>query len=1139
MWLVSGALLIAFASYVALPFGLAWYLPRYAAQHGIHLDVGRVRVDPFGARLNFSGVRVATSGDSSIEWSNVETRVDLAELAAGRLVLDRFHLSEAKLHAGDAGVDGVGVLPEIPAGLPQEVSVGELVIDDIELATVSEALGHPATVDWLRISSLDGVFRPEGAEVEAALSIGTGRTRLHGRLNLDDTGWILNASEIVANDVPLDGLPTVLGADGRWRGRLDGTGPVRLVYSPINGAFSATTGGRWAIEGLELGLAQITVSGARADWNGAAFMTSSGDAVNALSVDGDIGVRELRIEVGDLLDIEAAELMVQVDASQAPEPRLSMQGHAPAIRFRGKGGAFEAVDATATNLVSQLALTLADDVGVEVDRLKSGALTVNLPAARSIDIGQIELDRVVVESDSNAVVAAAGTAERVDWRGFTGPRGTGTATRLAMRRIARHGDGEFRVASTSAEAVEDRTGDSVLRLREVALDATSLSPDGTLAVGGVLVSDVWLAGETGTLVIERVTLDAVERTGGGAIRIASGRAQLVDHARTGDRAIVGTGLELAGGAVSGRAWEAKHVRLGEIAIETGDASYAMRELSLADATGEGERADARLATLGTLELGVGGHRAVIEDLAADAPRWQEGAGGARAIEAASIALDTVGRHRWRSSGWRLTGVETSASGRATADAASLESLVLNASADSTAGAQRIELDAPVFDGESAVHAASAFAERAYFRTGDGFDIDVAGLRADAIDWNDDTLDAERGAALLMSVAAAPVRASFDTVSFSSARLGADGLHGLGTLTSASGRGRVEHVLEWSAGAVALGGYRAPAYGETTFDFVETRDVELVGEGNQASLRFERGAARDTRIDASGATVIETAEVDGIVLAGGGTHARASARALRASPLTLRESGLEIGALGFAGIEGEIGLSASGDWELPPVPIGTRDDRSSFRVRIREASTAEPGSVMRFTDRTTEPVFTESVDIASAELRAFDSGAIGVPARFSVDATTGALKALHADGVVVPTLTGTDFGLDATVHELSLRALSPYSRLHLGRSVEGGYADLTIDARIRTSDLEAVADFTLSDVALGKPGLAAGSSGLDADDSASLDAALGSLADEQGRIELAVPLRGWLDAPGFDFDRLVIRALVRAVLENAQVLPESE
>ena len=587
MWLVSGALLIAFASYVALPFGLAWYLPQHAAQYGVRLEVKRVRVEPFSSRLDFSGVRVATSGDSSIEWSNVETRVDLAELLSGRLVLDRFRLSEATLHAGESGMDVSGVLREVPAALPEEMRVGELVIDGIDLATVSEALGHPATVDWLRISSLDGVFRPDGAEIEADLSIGQGRARLRGRINHDETGWILNAGEVVANDVPLDGLSTVLGTEGSWHGRLDGAGPVRLVYSPIDGAFSATTGGRWAIDGLELGLAQVEILGARADWNGAAFMMSSGDAVNTLSVDGEVGLRELRIGVADMLEVEAAELVLQVDASQAPEPRVSVEGQAPVARFEVRGGPFDALDAEATNLVSRAALSFADGIGIEVDSLKSSAVTVRLPADRSVDIEQIELERVVVEPASDVISAAAGTADRVYWSGFTTPQGTGTATRVALRRIELHGNGEFRVASASAEAIEDRNGDSVLRLRDTALDETTISPAGAVAVGVARIADVWHASESSTLVIERVALDAVEQTGTGAVRVASASADLVDHARTGDRAIVATKLGVAGGAVSGRTWEAEHIRLGGVDIETADASYTLRELALADAAGEG------------------------------------------------------------------------------------------------------------------------------------------------------------------------------------------------------------------------------------------------------------------------------------------------------------------------------------------------------------------------------------------------------------------------------------------------------------------------------------------------------------------------------------------------------------------------
>ena len=189
-WLVSGALLIAFTSYVALPFGIVWYLPQYAAQYGVRLDVERARVEPFSSRLDLFGVRVAASGGSSIEWSSIETRVDLAELLSGRLVLDDFRLSEAKLHTGDPGVNVTGVLSKVPAALPEEVSIGELFIDGIELATVSEALGHPATIDWLRISSLDGVYpargrRGRGRPLHRGGTLQPSGTRQPRRIGLD------------------------------------------------------------------------------------------------------------------------------------------------------------------------------------------------------------------------------------------------------------------------------------------------------------------------------------------------------------------------------------------------------------------------------------------------------------------------------------------------------------------------------------------------------------------------------------------------------------------------------------------------------------------------------------------------------------------------------------------------------------------------------------------------------------------------------------------------------------------------------------------------------------------------------------------------------------------------------------------
>ena len=398
-----------------------------------------------------------------------------------------------------------------------------------------------------------------------------------------------------------------------------------------------------------------------------------------------------------------------------------------------------------------------------------------------------------------------------------------------------------------------------------------------------------------------------------------------------------------------------------------------------------------------------------------------------------------------------------------------------------------------------------------------------------------------------------MRASFDSVAFTSARLGAGGVHRIGSLASASGRGHVERLLEWSAGALALDGYRAPVADVATLDFIEIRDVDVAGSANEARLRTGRLTAREARIEPSGVMVFASAQASGVTLdsvhggagmGGAGTLAGTSADALRASPLAIRESGVEIGALSLFGLESTIGVDERGGWELPVFPAPPAragEPRSSLRVRIEEASTAEPGSVVRLIDRTTDPDFMAVIDVTSAALRGFDSEAIDVPARFSVEAAGGAFTALQAGGLLTPTLTGTDLDLNATIQGLSLPRLSPYSRLHLGRPVEGGHADVAVAATVRTSDLEGIADFTVSDLALGESESPAGSGspGAGPVEASAFDAALGLLEDERGRIVLKAPLRGKLDAPGFDLDGLLARALAAAVLETAQSTPKAE
>ena len=1018
-----------------------------------------------------------------------------------------------------------------PAELPGGVSIGALVVADVELATLSEALGRPVAVDWLRVSSIDEALRAGGAEVEAHIAVGAGRWVLQGRLNLDATGWILDA-DANATDVPLDGIPEVLGADGSWRGSLDGTGPVRLVYSPVNGAFSATADGRWAIDGLEFGLDGTEVSAARVDWDGVAFMVFSVGTVGALSVDVEVGVHDMHLDVGDALQAGADALMLKIDASQASATRLSISGESPEVRFGGKTGAFEGVEAEVTSLASLGALTFDDGVGIELDRLTAGALALRAPGSRSVDAEQIVLERAAVELKEGVVSVPAATADRLDWEGVSAPGHTGTATRLAMRGFEQRKDGEFRLAFGSVRAVEERIGDSHLRMRDVELDSTSWSPQGVLAAGGVRVAETWLTGESSTLVLEELSLEGVEKNEEGVISTASGRIQVVDHTLMGRSSVVGSELELDTASVTGDAWEAAHVRFGRMGVETGVASYTLRELGLVGAEGAGAHASARLARLGALEHGSGGNRIVLKDLYALAPAWREDTGGAEAIEAASLSLDAADGNRWQSRGWHLTGVEMAASGGASAQAASLENLTLNADDDSMATAQSVELAGLTFGDGYTAASTSASIGRTHYRAGSGQVVDVIGLRAGALEWNRGSLLAGHGAAPLMSVVAPPVSASFDSLEFASIRFGAGGVQRLDSLESGSSRGRVGPGLEWTTGRLAVSGYLASAPVETVLDFIEALDVEVRGAEGEVRLGADRLTTLDTRIDSSGTTQFASAQAHGIALRDASGGASTSARMLQASRMTVGETAMAIGSVEVSALDSTIGVTERGDWELPVLPIATGGGpKSSFRVRIDEMRTSDSESVVGLVDRTTAPPFETRIDIANATLRGVDSAAIDTPAHFSVEAAAGIFTDLRADGVVVPTLTGTDVDLHAAIRGLSLPDLSPYSRLHLGQDIEDGRADVRLDLTVRTSDLEGTAEVTMRAVALGGAGSPEISPGL--------GAALASLEDEQGAIMLKAPLRGELDSPEFDLDGLLIRSLASAALDTAVTRTKAE
>jgi hypothetical protein len=104
----------------------------------------------------------------------------------------------------------------------------------------------------------------------------------------------------------------------------------------------------------------------------------------------------------------------------------------------------------------------------------------------------------------------------------------------------------------------------------------------------------------------------------------------------------------------------------------------------------------------------------------------------------------------------------------------------------------------------------------------------------------------------------------------------------------------------------------------------------------------------------------------------------------------------------------------------------------------------------------------------------------------------------------------------------MSTLSPYSATFAGRRIEGGNLDLDLQYKIDRSALVGENKVLLRQLRLGEQVDSPGAMRLP------LDLAIAILSDAEGRIDLALPVRGNVDAPEFSYGHLVWQALVTVI-----------
>ena len=123
-----------------------------------------------------------------------------------------------------------------------------------------------------------------------------------------------------------------------------------------------------------------------------------------------------------------------------------------------------------------------------------------------------------------------------------------------------------------------------------------------------------------------------------------------------------------------------------------------------------------------------------------------------------------------------------------------------------------------------------------------------------------------------------------------------------------------------------------------------------------------------------------------------------------------------------------------------------------------------------------------------------------------------------EGSLLPTAPTEFLDLRVVFENVAIPPLSPYTATFAGRTVESGKLWLDLDYKIDNTELLGENKIRLADFKLGERVEASGAMDLP------LDLAVALLTDDEGRIDLAVPVRGDVDNPSFDVGTLVREAI---------------
>lgn len=279
----------------------------------------------------------------------------------------------------------------------------------------------------------------------------------------------------------------------------------------------------------------------------------------------------------------------------------------------------------------------------------------------------------------------------------------------------------------------------------------------------------------------------------------------------------------------------------------------------------------------------------------------------------------------------------------------------------------------------------------------------------------------------------------------------------------------------------------------------------------------------------------TAEVAGLALAmadGGGRLL--SWQSLRLSPIeyNVNPARLEIGTVTLTQPSVNVVRATNNTHNLERVVRAGNGGQSGGN-----ASGDEPGFIFRigqlmleqgeiaYTDRSISPAFTTAFD----ELNGSVTGLSNVPpqqGKVDIRGRVGEVATVEFAGTLGALGTDDVSDLKLTMNDVSLPALSPYFGRYIGYGVESGKLDLDLDYEIAGTKLDAHNLLVMDRLELGQA--------VASDEAVDAPVALGLalLRDQDGVIEVDLPISGDLSDPDFSLGQVIMRAFVNLLVKAA-------